>query len=204
MFTGIVSEIGEIVSTEPDGAVVRLVVASAYDPEGIDLGASIACSGVCLTVTGVEIGADGRTLTGFDLGPETLAVTTAKDWREGTRLNLERALRVGDELGGHIVLGHVDGVAEITAREDAGEAVTFRFAAPAALAKFIAVKGSVCIDGTSLTVNHVKGNAFDVTLIPHTLAVTAWGERKKGDRVNLEVDQLARYAARLAEAGDGA
>src|SRR5688572_10175574 len=111
MFTGIVTQIGEIVSTEPDGAVVRLVVACTYDPEGIDLGASIACSGVCLTATGVEVGADGRTLVGFDLGPETLAVTNAKDWHEGLRLNLERALRVGDELGGHIVLGHVDGVA---------------------------------------------------------------------------------------------
>jgi riboflavin synthase len=204
MFTGIVSEIGEIVSTEPDGAVVRLVVASAYDPEGIDIGASIACSGVCLTVTDVEVGADGRTLVGFDLGPETLAVTTAKDWREGTLLNLERALRVGDELGGHIVLGHVDGIAEITAREDAGEAVTFRFRTPLPLARFIAVKGSVCLDGTSLTVNRVQGTQFDVTLIPHTLAVTTWGERKAGDRVNLEVDQLARYAARLAEADNGA
>jgi riboflavin synthase len=204
MFTGIVSEIGEIVSTEPDGAVVRLVVAAAYDREGIDLGASIACSGVCLTVTGVAVGADGRTLIGFDLGPETLAVTTAKDWREGRRLNLERALRVGDELGGHIVLGHVDGVAPISVRQDAGETVTFRFEAPDALAKFIAVKGSVCLDGTSLTVNHVKGNEFDVTLIPHTLAVTTWGERKTGDLVNLEVDQLARYAARLAETDGGA
>ena len=204
MFTGIVSEIGEIVSTEPDGAVVRLVVASTYDPEGIALGASIACSGVCLTVTGVEVGADGRTLIGFDLGPETLAVTTAKDWREGTRLNLERALRVGDELGGHIVLGHVDGIAGIIAREDAGETVTFRFRAPPHLAKFIAVKGSACLDGTSLTVNHVQGTQFDVTLIPHTLAVTTWGERKTGDLVNLEVDQLARYAARLAEAGGAA
>lgn len=204
MFTGIVSQIGEIVSTEPDGAVMRLVVASTYDPKGIALGASIACSGVCLTATGIEVGADGRTLIGFDLGPETLAVTTAKDWREGARLNLERALRVGDELGGHIVLGHVDGVAGIIAREDAGEAVTFSFTAPPALAKFIAVKGSVCLDGTSLTVNHVKGAEFDVTLIPHTLSVTTWGERKTGDRVNLEIDQLARYAARLAEAGDGA
>jgi riboflavin synthase len=204
MFTGIVSEIGEIVSTEPDGAVVRLVVAAAYDPEGIALGASIACSGVCLTVTGVEVGADGRTLIGFDLGPETLAVTTAKDWSAGTRLNLERALRVGDELGGHIVLGHVDGIAEITAREDAGETVTFRFRAPPHLAKFIAVKGSACVDGTSLTVNRVQGTQFDVTLIPHTLAVTTWGERKAGNLVNLEVDQLARYAARLAETDGGA
>jgi riboflavin synthase len=204
MFTGIVSQIGEIVSTEPDGAVVRLVVACTYDPEGIDLGASIACSGVCLTATGVEVGADGRTLVGFDLGPETLAVTNAKDWREGLRLNLERALRVGDELGGHIVLGHVDGVAAVAAREDNGEAVTFRFRAPPHLAKFIAVKGSVCLDGTSLTVNRVQGTQFDVTLIPHTLAVTTWGDRKEGDAVNLEVDQLARYAARLAEAGDGA
>jgi riboflavin synthase len=204
MFTGIVSQIGEIVSTEPDGTVVRLVVAAAFDPDGIALGASIACSGVCLTVTGVEVGADGRTLIGFDIGPETLAVTTAKTWTEGTRLNLERALRVGDELGGHFVLGHIDGIARITRRDDAGEAVRFTFSVPSALARFIAVKGSVCLDGTSLTVNHVGGAIFDVMLIPHTLAVTTWGARNADDEVNLEVDQMARYAARLAEAGGGA
>jgi riboflavin synthase len=201
MFTGIVSEIGEIVSTEPDGTVLRLVLACTFDPDGVALGASIACSGVCLTVTGIEVGADGRTLLGFDAGPETLAVTTAGSWSVGTRLNLERALRVGDELGGHIVSGHIDGIARITGREDLGEAVHFTFAVPPELARFIAPKGSVCLDGTSLTVNVVDGMRFTSMLIPHTLAVTTWAARQPGDSVNLEVDQMARYAARLAEAG---
>ncbi len=200
MFTGIVSEIGEIVSTEPDGTVLRLVLACTFDPDGVALGASIACSGVCLTVTGIEVGADGRTLLGFDAGPETLAVTTAGSWSAGTRLNLERALRVGDELGGHIVSGHIDGIARITGREDLGEAVHFTFAVPPELARFIAPKGSVCLDGTSLTVNVVDGMRFTSMLIPHTLAVTTWAARQPGDSVNLEVDQMARYAARLAEA----
>jgi riboflavin synthase len=201
MFTGIVSEIGEIVSTEPDGTVLRLVLACTFDPDGVALGASIACSGVCLTVTGIEVGADGRTLLGFDAGPETLAVTTAGSWSAGTHLNLERALRVGDELGGHIVSGHIDGIARITGREDLGEAVHFTFAVPPELARFIAPKGSVCLDGTSLTVNVVDGMRFTSMLIPHTLAVTTWAARQPGDSVNLEVDQMARYAARLAEAG---
>lgn len=201
MFTGIVSGVGEVVSTEPDGAVVRLVVASGYDPEGIALGASIACSGVCLTVTGVEVGANGQTLVGFDAAPETLAVTTAADWQEGTRLNLERPLKIGDELGGHLVAGHVDGVAEVVSREDMGEAVRFWLEAPEALAKFIAPKGSVALDGVSLTVNEVEGRRFSVLIIPHTLEVTTLGGWKPGGRVNLEVDQMARYAARLAEAG---
>jgi riboflavin synthase len=201
MFTGIVSQIGEVVSVEPDGAVLRLVLACSYDPETIALGASIACSGICLTVTGVEIGANGRTQIGFDLGPETLAVTTAGSWGIGTALNLERALKVGDELGGHIVSGHVDGVARILGREDLGEAVHFTFAVPPELARFIAPKGSVCLDGTSLTVNVVDGMRFTSMLIPHTLAVTTWAGRQPGDSINLEVDQMARYAARLAEAG---
>lgn len=201
MFTGIVSGIGEVVSAEPDGSVVRLVVASGYDPEGIALGASIACSGVCLTVTGVEIGGNGQTLVGFDAAPETLAVTTAGSWQEGTALNLERALKMGDELGGHLVAGHVDGVAEIVSRDDLGEAVRFRLEAPEALAKFIAPKGSVALDGVSLTVNEVEGRRFSVLIIPHTLDVTTLGAWKEGGRVNLEVDLMARYAARLAEAG---
>jgi len=201
MFTGIVSEIGEIVSTEPDGTVLRLVLACTFDPDGVALGASIACSGVCLTVTGIEVGADGRTLLGFDAGPETLAVTTAGSWSARTHLNLERALRVGDELGGHIVSGHIDGIARITGREDLGEAVHFTFAVPPELARFIAPKGSVCLEGTSLTVNVVDGMRFTSMLIPHTLAATTWAARQPGDSVNLEVDQMARYAARLAEAG---
>jgi riboflavin synthase len=201
MFTGIVSGVGEIVSTEPDGAVVRLVVASGYDPDAIALGASIACSGVCLTVTGVEVGGNGQTLVGFDAAPETLAVTTVADWREGTRINLERSLRIGDELGGHLVAGHIDGIAEVVSREDMGEAVRFRLEAPEALAKFIAPKGSVALDGVSLTVNEVDGRRFSVLIIPHTLEITTLAGWKAGSRVNLEVDQMARYAARLAEAG---
>ena len=199
MFTGIVTDIGDVVSTEPDNSVVRIVVASGYDPEGIALGASIACSGVCLTVTGVEVGANGRTLTGFDLAPETLKVTTAAAWKEGQRLNLERALRMGDELGGHLVAGHVDGIADIVNREDMGEAVRFTLEAPPALAKFIAPKGSVTLDGVSLTVNEVSRTQFSVTIIPHTLEQTTLGNWQSGDRVNLEVDLMARYAARLAE-----
>ncbi len=199
MFTGIVTDIGDVVSTEPDNSVVRIVVASGYDPEGIALGASIACSGVCLTVTGVEVGANGRTLTGFDLAPETLKVTTAAAWKEGQRLNLERALRMGDELGGHLVAGHVDGIADIVNREDMGEAVRFTLEAPPALARFIAPKGSVTLDGVSLTVNEVSRTQFSVTIIPHTLEQTTLGGWQSGDRVNLEVDLMARYAARLAE-----
>jgi riboflavin synthase len=199
MFTGIVTDIGDVVSTEPDNSVVRIVVASGYDPEGIALGASIACSGVCLTVTGVEVGANGRTLTGFDLAPETLKVTTAAAWKEGQRLNLERALKMGDELGGHLVAGHVDGIADIVNREDMGEAVRFTLEAPPALAKFIAPKGSVTLDGVSLTVNEVSRTQFSVTIIPHTLEQTTLGGWQSGDRVNLEVDLMARYAARLAE-----
>jgi riboflavin synthase len=133
---------------------------------------------------------------------EALRLTTAADWQAGTRINLERALKIGDELGGHIVSGHVDGMATVLSREDEGEAVRFTLEAPADLARFIARKGSVALDGTSLTVNHVGGNRFDVLLIRHSLAVTTWGERQAGDRVNLEVDTMARYAARLAEAGE--
>ena len=200
MFTGLVTDVGEVVSAEQDGAMRRLVVSCGYDATGIAIGASIACSGVCLTVTGVETGGNGRTFVAFDAAPETLAVTTAGDWAPGARLNLERALKVGDELGGHIVSGHVDGVARVIGREELGEAVHFTFAVPPELARFIAPKGSVCLDGTSLTVNVVDGMRFTAMLIPHTLAVTTWGTAKPGDGVNLEVDQMARYAARLAEA----
>jgi riboflavin synthase len=201
MFTGIVGEVGTVLTARPEGEVVRLAVASDFVRGGIDLGASISCSGVCLTVTGQREDENGRKVVDFDAAPETLKVTTAGGWREGTRLNLERALRMGDELGGHLVSGHVDGVARITAREDLGETVRFTFEAPPALARFIAPKGSVCLDGTSLTVNEVEGASFSCLLIRHTLAVTTWGERGAGDTVNLEVDLMARYAARLAEAG---
>ena len=171
-------------------------------PEAIAIGASIANSGACLTVVGVEPHGGGSAIA-FDVGAETLAVTTLGQWRAGGRVNLERSLKVGDELGGHMVSGHVDGIAEIVSRRDFDGMAHFRFRAPKDLAKFIAVKGSVALDGTSLTVNAVEGDTFEVLLIPHTLKVTTWGERKKGDKVNIEVDQMARYAARLMEAGRG-
>jgi riboflavin synthase len=182
---------------------MRMRIASAYDARTIALGASIANSGPCLTVVSVEPHDQGSTLA-FDVGAETLAVTTLGAWRAGGRVNLERSLKVGDELGGHMVSGHVDGVAEILSRRDFDGMAHFRFRAPKALAKFIAVKGSVALDGTSLTVNAVDDDAFEVLLIPHTLDVTTWGERKEGDKVNIEVDQMARYAARLMEAERGA
>ena len=180
----------------------RLTIGSAYDPASIAVGASVANAGVCLTVVAVELIGEGSRLA-FDVGAETLSVTTLGRWGKGTKVNLERSLRVGDELGGHMVSGHVDGLATIVSRRDFDGMAHFRFRAPSALAKFIAVKGSVALDGTSLTVNAVEGDEFEVLLIPHTLEVTTWGERKAGDQVNIEVDQMARYAARLIEAGQG-
>lgn len=199
MFTGIVSDIGEVLARRADGEVVRFTIGSAYDPAGVALGASIACDGVCLTVTHVEPHGSGAAFS-VDAGPETLKLTTVGDWIEGRRLNLERALKIGDELGGHLVLGHVDGLGEIVGRDEGPDTVRFTLDAPAELARFVAVKGSICLDGTSLTVNTVEGRRFSVHLIPHTLRETAWGGRGVGDRVNLEVDMMARYAARLAEA----
>jgi riboflavin synthase len=202
MFTGIISDVGEVLRAEREGELMKLVVACAYPASSIEVGASICHGGVCLTA--VEARTVGnRTVLSTDVGAETLAVTTLGGWREGARINLERSLRVGDELGGHMVSGHVDGVAEILDRRDFDGMAHFRFRAPAELAKFIAVKGSVALDGTSLTVNAVDGDVFEVLLIPHTLAVTTWGDRKAGDRVNIEVDQMARYAARLMQAGQG-
>jgi riboflavin synthase len=200
MFTGIVSDVGQVIEMTSHGELRRLVVASAYAPASVALGASIANAGVCLTAVGVEA-RDGGARIAFDVGAETLAVTTLGGLREGGHVNLERSLRVGDELGGHMVSGHVDGVAEILSRRDFDGMAHFRFRAPEDCAKFIAVKGSIALDGTSLTVNAVDHDAFEVLLIPHTLAVTTWGDRRAGDRVNLEVDQMARYAARLIEAG---
>lgn len=200
MFTGIVTDIGTIEAARPLPKGVRLRVRTAYDPQTISIGASIATGGVCLTV--VELPEAGSNQRWFEVEAweEALRLTTASGWHEGTRVNLERALKVGDELGGHIVSGHVDGMAEIVAREEEGEAVRFTLEAPRDLAKFIAPKGSVALDGTSLTVNKVDGTRFDVLLIHHSLSVTTWGERKVGDPVNLEIDTMARYAARLSEA----
>jgi riboflavin synthase len=198
MFTGIISDVGEVIEITQNGELNRLRIASAYSAKSIDVGASIANAGACLTVVGVEARGHGSAIA-YDVGAETLAVTTLGRWRAGRRVNLERALRVGDELGGHMVSGHVDGIAEILTRRDFDGMAHFTFRAPASLSKFIAVKGSVALDGTSLTVNAVEGDSFEVLLIPHTLKVTSWGERKAGDRVNIEVDQMARYAARLIE-----
>lgn len=200
MFTGIVTDIGEILDRREEGELVRFRIASRYDPAGIALGASIACNGVCLTVTAVEPHGQGAAFS-VDAGPETLRLTTAGGWRAGGRLNLERALKMGDELGGHLVLGHVDGLGEIVARDEGPDTIRFEIDVPAALAKFVAAKGSIALDGTSLTVNTVEGARFSIHLIPHTLVETVWGDRRVGDRVNLEVDMMARYAARLAEAG---
>jgi len=204
MFTGIVTDIGTVEKVSPLAEGVRLRIRTAYDPATIALGASIACAGVCLTV--VALPEDGSNARWFEVEAweEALRLTTASGWAAGSRINLERALKVGDELGGHIVSGHVDGLATIVERRDEGEAVRFVIEAPRDLAKFIAPKGSVALDGTSLTVNRVDGDRFDVLIIRHTLAVTTWGGRGEGDRVNLEVDTMARYAARLAEAAKDA
>jgi riboflavin synthase len=196
MFTGIVTDLGEIAALTPqaEGQLHRLRIACKYDPKSIAIGASISCSGVCLTAV-----ATGEGFFEADAGAETLALTTARDWRVGTKLNLERALKVGDELGGHIVLGHVDGIARITVRENLPNMARFTLRAPHELARFIAQKGSVCLDGVSLTVNSVEDDSFSVLIIPHTLSVTTLGGWQMGHNVNLEVDQLARYAARLSE-----
>jgi riboflavin synthase len=207
MFTGIVTDLGEVAAVEgAQGTLKRLRIHSSYDPATIALGASIACGGPCLTV--VAVGPrEGGCWFDVDAAAETLERTTVGDWQPGTRTNLERSLKIGDELGGHMVTGHVDAVATIVTKEaiTAGDnpwGPTARFAikVPPALAPFIAEKGSVCLDGTSLTVNAVDDDTFSVLIIPHTLSVTTWGDRQAGDKLNLEVDLMARYAARLADA----
>jgi riboflavin synthase len=196
MFTGIVTDVGEVLEVRPIEGGLRLRIGTAYEPEEIAIGASIACSGPCLTA--VERGvAHGCRYFDVDASRETLDRTTMGGWAVGRRLNLERALKMGDELGGHMVTGHIDGVATIVERRQEGETARFIFEVPPHLARYIAEKGSVCLDGTSLTVNGVEGSRFDVMLIPHTLSVTTWGERQAGDGVNLEVDLFARYLERL-------
>jgi riboflavin synthase len=199
MFTGIISDLGAILEVQEKAQELRrMVIGSHYDPETIEIGASIACSGICLTV--VDRGLKGnQSYFAVDAAAETLRMTIAKTWQPGTRLNLERSLRLGDELGGHMVSGHVDGIAELVAREDLPEMARLVFRVPAALARFIAPKGSVAIDGVSLTVNTAEADTFSVLIIPHTLKVTTFGSLEQGARVNLEVDQMARYAARLLE-----
>jgi riboflavin synthase len=200
MFTGIVTDIGEITALTPtaQGQLHRLRIACRYDRPGIADGASIACNGVCLTVVGSGV-ADGKTWFDVDAAAETLAMTTAKHWSVGTKLNLERALKIGDELGGHIVAGHADGIATIVGRDDLPDMARFELRTTRELARFIATKGSVTLDGVSLTVNSVDETAFSVLIIPHTLAVTTLGNWRAGFEVNLEVDLMARYAARLSE-----
>ncbi len=199
MFTGIVTDVGEIESVEQRGEGLRRVaIACRYDRASIAIGASIACSGVCLTVVDTRDGR-GRTVFDVDVAAETLAVTTAERWTMGTRLNLERALKMGDELGGHLVAGHVDGVATIEIREDLTDMARLVLRVPWSLARFIAPKGSVALDGVSLTVNEVGDDTFSVLIIPHTLQVTTIGALRAGDAINLEVDVMARYAARLLE-----
>ncbi|NVK32833.1 MAG: riboflavin synthase [Rhodobacteraceae bacterium] len=198
MFTGIVTDLGEILSVEKVPAGLRTRIRTVYDTQTFDIGASIACAGVCHTVTAKANSSNGNWFE-VESAAETLALTNVADWSVGQKVNLERSLTMGAELGGHLVLGHVDGVARLTKREDHPDSVYLQFEAPRECAPFIAKKGSVTLDGTSLTVNEADGLLFSVFLIPHTLEVTTWSDRKVGDAVNLEVDMMARYAARLAE-----
>jgi len=191
MFTGIVTDVGRVRAIERKGDT-RIEIETAYDMDDVDIGASIACSGPCLTV--VEKGSGWFAV---EVSAETLDKTALGDWEVGTRINLERAMRIGDELGGHIVSGHVDAVATVVDMQPEGDSVRFTFEAPADFAKYIAPKGSVCLDGVSLTVNEVQENQFGVNIISHTQSATSFGGRKVGDRINMEIDTIARYVARL-------
>ncbi|MGB0799503.1 MAG: riboflavin synthase [Planktomarina sp.] len=193
MFTGIITDIGHVVDIQQMGDL-RVVIKTEYDLATVDMGASIACMGCCLTV--VE---KGDATFAVDISAESVGLTNIGDWKLGTRLNLERALKVGDELGGHIVSGHVDGVAVITSMVDQGDSTRVTLQAPDHLARFIAPKGSVALNGTSLTVNEVNDTSFGINFIPHTKSVTTWGDAVVGDKINLEIDTLARYVARLNE-----
>jgi riboflavin synthase len=194
VFTGIITDVGTV--AERNGG--RYAIRCAYEPATIALGASIACDGCCLTVTAVRPAGAGS-IFNVDVSNETLSKTTLGGWEAGTAINLERALRAGDELGGHVVSGHVDGVARIVSITPDGESLRFSFEVPEDLARFIAPKGSVALSGTSLTVNEAEGRRFGVNLIPHTLTQTTWGRKTPGDPVNLEVDVFARYVARMME-----
>jgi riboflavin synthase len=197
MFTGIITDLGRVRrlqrGTGPESGC-ELTIATAYPVDEIALGASIACSGPCLTVVAIEPG-----VFTVEASAETLARTTLGEWTEGTPVNLERALRLGDELGGHLVSGHVDGVAQLVERRPEGDSIRFTIEAPAELARYIAPKGSVALDGVSLTVNEVEGGRFGVNIIPYTLAHTSLGEARPGQRLNLEIDTIARYVARLLD-----
>jgi riboflavin synthase len=194
MFTGIVTDIGTVLELEQKGDL-RARIGTGYDVAGIDIGASIACDGVCLTV--IALGSTPQNWFDVQISAESISKTNIGGWVLGKRLNLERALKVGDELGGHIVSGHVDGLAEVVGLRREGDSTRVTFRAPHALAGFIAPKGSVALNGTSLTVNEVEGTDFGINFIPHTQAATTWGDVALGDRVNLEIDTMARYVARL-------
>ena len=196
MFTGIITDIGGVLELEQRGDL-RARIGTSYDVDGIDLGASIACNGVCLTV--IALGRDPQNWFDVEISAETVGATNVGAWTEGLRINLERALKVGDELGGHIVSGHVDGVAHVVDIRDEGDSTRVTFRAPEELAKFIAPKGSVALNGTSLTVNEVSGADFGINFIPHTKSETTWGDVAVGDAINLEIDTMARYVARLRE-----
>ena len=198
MFTGIVTDVGRLLKAEDrnDGRLLR--VGTIYDPAGIDMGASITNDGICLTVTAKGTDAGQHWFEVF-AALETLSVTEVGNWVVGRRINLERSLKIGDEQGGHIVSGHIDGMAEIVGKDVTGDQITYTFAVSDAVAPFIAKKGSVALNGTSLTVNDVAGSRFSVHLIPYTVEVTSWGDYGVGDSVNIEVDPMARYAARLFE-----
>lgn len=199
MFTGIVTDVATIAEIEDKADGRRMRMETIYEVDKIDIGASIAHNGICLTVTEKHANPSGKDTYDVFLGQETLRLTTAKHWQTGDKINLERSLRLQDELGGHLVSGHVDGVAKIVSREDFSDQCKLVFDAPRELARFIATKGSVALNGTSLTVNWVDDTQFSVLLIPHTLEVTNWHLAKAGDEINIEIDQMARYAARLIE-----
>ena len=193
MFTGIITDIGRVAQLEQRGDL-RATVETGYKTVSIDIGASIACDGVCLTVIAL-----GQSSFDVEISAETVSKTSVAAWSLGGRINLERAMRVGDELGGHIVSGHVDGVAHVTLVEDEGDSTRVVLEAPKALARFVAPKGSVALNGTSLTVNEVDGTSFGINFIPHTKTVTTWGDVAVGDAINMEIDTLARYVSRLRE-----
>ncbi len=198
MFTGIITDQGRVLELEKRGDL-RARIGTHYDVDGIDIGASIACDGVCLTV--IALGRDPENWFDVEISAETVGATNLGGWAVGHIANLERALKVGDELGGHIVSGHVDGTAEVVGVKDEGDSTRVTFRAPDDLARFIAPKGSVALNGTSLTVNEVNGRDFGINFIPHTKSETTWGQVKLGDVINLEIDTMARYVARLREYG---
>lgn len=198
MFTGIITDQGKVLSLEQRGDL-RARIGTSYDVGTIDIGASIACDGVCLTV--IALGRDPQNWFDVEISAETVSATNLGSWATGRIVNLERALKVGDELGGHIVSGHVDGVAEVIGMQDEGDSTRVTFRAPDDLARFIAPKGSVALNGTSLTVNAVEGRDFGINFIPHTKSATTWGTVAVGDLINLEIDTMARYVARLRDYG---